>query len=242
MQTYTHYVMTALINQHLNKRSAVDPSATDSATDPATAGPATALPPLRSGWLLLGSIMPDVPLILIFFGTFAADLLAGNAIDPGNEGAVESYTGYLFRYAFFEDPWVKAAHNLFHAPLPILFYIALGYWLWKGHRESERQATVHRRGQWGAALFWFGCACALHTAIDIPVHYDDGPLIFFPFDWETRVYGPISYWEQGRGGEWFVIVEHLFLLGMLIYWGITWQKGRNRRRVDLAQNRAGQEQ
>jgi len=234
MQTYTHYVMTALINQHLNNRPPTDPSAADQST---TEQP-TALPPLRSGWLLLGSVMPDVPLILIFFGTFAADLLAGNSFAPGDEGAVESYTGYLFRYAFFEDPWVKLAHNLFHAPLMILLYIALGYWLWKRSSPSQRQ-----RGQkWGAALFWFGCACALHTAIDIPVHYDDGPLIFFPFDWETRFYGPISYWEQGRGGEWFAIFEHLLLLGMLIYWGIVWWKRRNNRPVRPAQSRGEQGQ
>lgn len=206
MQTYTHYVMTAVLNRQLKARERQG-----TATQPTQQPSKERVPPVRSGWLMLGSVMPDIPLILIFIGTFTADLIQGNILNPGNENtAVQSYTGYLFRVAFFQDPWVKLAHNLFHAPLMILFYIIIGYWLWK------------RRREWGAALFWFGIACALHTTIDIPVHYDDGPLIFFPFDWETRFYGPISYWEQGRGGRWFTIFEHLLLLGMLLYLGITW--------------------
>lgn len=215
MQTYTHYVMTAVINQRLKAREQ-----RLTAGEPGAHAYRTRVPPIRSGWMLLGSVMPDIPLILIFIGTFTADLIQGNMLDPGNEeAAAQSYTGYLFREAFFHDPWVKFAHNLFHAPLLIVLYIVLGYWLWQ------------RRKAWGAALFWFGCACALHTAIDIPVHYDDGPLIFFPFDWETRFYGPISYWENGRGGEWFVIVEHLLLLGMLIYLGVVWWHKRRTRHL-----------
>lgn len=211
MQTYTHYVMTAVINQRLNARE--------------QQGHGELLPPLRSGWLLLGSVLPDIPLILMFFGTLTTDLIQGNVLDPGNESAAQqSYTGYLFDYAFFHDPWVKLGHNLFHAPLMILFYVALGYWLWKRSRS------------WGAALFWLGCACALHTAIDIPVHYNDGPLIFFPFDWNTRFYGPISYWEQGRGGTWFTIFEHLLLLGMLIYLAIGWWRNRRTRQPVAVHN------
>jgi len=219
MQTYTHYVMTVLINQRLNvrvQRSVLEDQTNDIAPDP--------LPPLRSGWLLFGSVLPDIPLILLFFGTLTADLLQGNVLDPGNENAAsQSYTGYLFDYAFFHDPWVKLTHNLFHAPLLILFYIIVGYWIWK------------RGKAWGAALFWLGAACALHTAIDIPVHYNDGPLIFFPFDWNTRFYSPISYWEQGRGGVWFTIFEHLLLLCMLIYLSIGWwQKRRARQQITNA--------
>jgi len=220
MQTYTHYVMTAVINRRLKTRSTQRQGAAER-----EAQPFASLPPLRSGWLLLGSVLPDIPLTLIFFGTLIADLLQGNVLDPGNEdAAVQSYTGYLFRYAFFRDPWVKVAHNLFHAPFLIVFYLAMGYWLWK------------RGKAWGTALFWLGCACALHTAIDIPVHYDDGPLIFFPFDWTTRFHSPISYWEQGRGGGWFTIFEHLLLLGMLIYLAIGWWQNRRNRRQAVALN------
>jgi len=210
MQTYTHYVMTVVISQRLRAREArlnID--------EPGAQAYIERVPPLRPKWMMLGSVMPDIPLILIFLGTLTADLLQGNVLDPGNENAAtQSYTGYLFETAFFHDPWVKLAHNLFHAPFLIILYIGIGYWLWK------------RRNAWGATLFWFGCACALHTAIDIPVHYNDGPLIFFPFDWETRFYGPISYWEQGRGGGWFTIFEHLLFLGMLIYLGVVWLRKR----------------
>lgn len=222
MQTYTHYVITAVMNHRLKAREQ-----RLNTSDPGAQAYVQRVPPIRSGWMLLGSVMPDIPLILIFIGTFTADLIQGNVLDPGNEAAADqSYTGYLFREAFFHDPWVKFAHNLFHAPFMVIFYIALGYWLWK------------RRTAWGAALFWFGAACALHTAIDIPVHYNDGPLIFFPFDWETRFYGPISYWESGRGGEWFVIFEHLLLLGMLLYLGVVWWRRRRTRHLST-QNHPG---
>jgi hypothetical protein len=71
-----------------------------------------------------------------------------------------------------------------------------------------------------------GCASALHTAIDIPLHYDDGPLLFFPFDWQTRFYSPVSYWDPNRYGVPFAIFEHLLLLGMLIYLAVQWWRQR----------------
>ena len=60
---------------------------------------------------------------------------------------------------FFNSPWVKAQHNLFHSPLLDAGYILLGYWLWK---------QGYRGGAW---LFWFAIACMIHTLIDIPLHY-----------------------------------------------------------------------
>ena len=210
MQTYTHYVMTAVIKQRIKAREQrLQPG------EPGRELYRERMPPLRSGWLMLGSIMPDLPLIVISIICMLLDLNAGNRLDPGNQAAAhQSYTGYLFDYMFFHEPWVMAAHNLFHAPLLIIVYIALGYWAWK-------------KGMgWGSALFWLGCACALHTAIDIPLHYDDGPLLFFPFDWQTRFYSPISYWDPRRYGVPFAIFEHLLLIGMLLYLAVNWWRRR----------------
>jgi hypothetical protein len=173
------------------------------------------VPPIRSGWLLLGSVLPDLPLIALAIGAIARDQLAGNVFDPANTAAMQqSYTGHLFDVMFFHDPRVITVHHLFHAPLLVALYVAVGYMQW---RQGRR---------WGSALFWLGCACALHTAIDIPLHYNDGPLLFFPFDWQTRFYSPVSYWDPDRFGIPFAIFEHLLLLGMSVYWTYNWWRRR----------------
>lgn len=210
MQTYTHYVMTVVINQQLKRQEAQAAIANDQ-----NKSILASLPPVRSKWMILGSVLPDLPLIAIAIGCIIMDRLAGNQFTPGNEAAMQqTYTGYLFEYMFFHEPWVKAAHNLFHAPLLVLFYIAVGYWAWQKKR------------QWGSALFWLGAACALHTAIDIPLHYDDGPLLLFPFNWDLRFYSPVSYWDPKRYGVPFAIFEHLLLLGLILYWALHWWWGR----------------
>lgn len=218
MQTYTHFVMTAVLNRAAKSR---ETDLTKQAEQGHTA--INRLPPINSFWLMVGSVMPDVPLILITFGAIAMDLWSGNRMEPGNEAAaMQSYTGYLFQYAFFNEPWVKFAHNLFHAPFLILLYGLIGYWLW---RQSDA-TTARQTAQRGAALFWFALACALHTTIDIPLHYDDGPLVFFPFDWQTRFYSPVSYWDPARYGRPFAIFEHLLLLGMLVFLLVDWWRRR----------------
>jgi hypothetical protein len=220
MQTYTHFVMTAVINRVAKRREAQLSNRADATSVQIR------LPPVNSTWLMIGSVMPDIPLILITFVCIALDLINGNPMDPSNEAAAtQSYTGYLFEYAFFHEPWVKLAHNLFHAPLLILLYIFVGYWLWKQPGEQWQKR--------GAALFWLGLACILHTAIDIPLHYDDGPLLFFPFDWETRFYSPVSYWDPARYGRPFAIFEHLLLLGMLLYLLVDWWRRRQARRATV---------
>lgn len=186
-------------------------------------------PPLRSRALLWGSIMPDVPLTVIAIVTIASDIIRYNFTELGGQfedmGAfmeANSWTGMLFSDWFFNSPWVKAAHNLFHAPLMTIFYVALGYWAWKNGRK------------WGPALFWFGSACLVHTLIDIPIHYDDGPLIFFPFEWNYRFMSPVSYWDPERYGTQFTIFEHSLVLIMLIYLGWGWWQSRKARKQNAA--------
>ncbi|MEM7802924.1 MAG: hypothetical protein AAF633_27285, partial [Chloroflexota bacterium] len=132
-----------------------------------------------------------------------------------------SWTGLLFRDWFFNSPWIKFAHNLFHGPLMTIFYIALGYWAWKNRKS------------WGAALFWFGLACFVHTMIDIPIHYDDGPLLLFPFEWNIRYMSPVSYWDPERYGTQFTIFEHSLILIMLVYLGWNWWKDRKARKQSV---------
>ena len=98
-----------------------------------------------------------------------------------------------------------------------LLYTGIGYVAWK------------RDKRWGSNLFWCGFSCTLHTIIDIPLHYDDGPLLLFPFDWETRYYSPVSYWDTKRYGGQFRLFEHA-LLFILLLWLLSdwWHKKENR--------------
>ena len=203
MQTYSHYIITAALNRWVKKRQATQSDAPNLTQ---------ALPPMETRAVMLGSIAPDLPLIFFAIIFLISDLIMGRLGSPGEGG--NSSVGWLFRELFFTSPWIKGPHNLFHAPLLTVSYLLLGRWAWK-------------RGKvWGGVLFWFGAATTLHTAIDIPLHYDDGPLLFFPFNWNLRFYSPLSYWDPNRYGRQFTLFEHglvLILLGYLL-WG--WWKQR----------------
>jgi hypothetical protein len=203
MQTYSHFVLAAIVNR-IHKKRQPDETAPANHT----------LPAFKSNVFLAGSILPDVPLILLTAVLIVVDLIQGR----GGAGADQmSSVGYLFEVRFFEDPWVKLVHNLFHGPLLVLAYLGVGY-------------VAHRRGlPWGATLFWFALSCALHTAWDIPVHHDDGPLLLFPFDMNLRFESPISYWDPNYFGRTVTIIEHSLLLGGLVWLGV--QRWRERRAV-----------
>ena len=180
MQTYSHTILTAVFNRrHREKESE--------------------LPPLEPQASIIGSFAPDAPLTLL-----AVIFIMLDRLDPQEN---HSRTGHLFQEMFFHTRWVKALHNLFHAPILTFGYIGLGYLAW-------------RRGKkWGAWLFWFGVSTSAHTLIDIPVHHNDGPLLLFPFDWETRYHSPVSYWDPKRYGRPFSVAEHLLdiiLIGSLV--------------------------
>jgi hypothetical protein len=59
--------------------------------------------------------------------------------------------------------------------------------------------------------------CLVHTAVDIPCHVDDGPLLFFPFNWNIRYHSPVSYWDPRHYGTQFAIFELSLDLVLLLY-------------------------
>ncbi len=75
---------------------------------------------------------------------------------------------------YFNNPLWIVSHNLFHAPfvIAVLFLVSV---------LAERHGL-----RWGPALRWLALGLALHSAVDILTHHDDGPLLFFPFDWRYR--------------------------------------------------------
>lgn len=187
MQTYSHFILTKAF-ERLGRLNRLDPAGN--------------LPPAAGRDLLIGSIAPDFPLIALTAVFLGYD--AGRWLRFGVRADVPA-TRTLFDTLFFQARWVQAIHNVLHAPLILLSLMLWGYWGWR------------RAAQWGSRLFWFAAACLVHTAIDIPLHHDDGPLLLFPFDWERRFVSPVSYWDPARYGRPFFIAEHL-LIGLVTGW------------------------
>lgn len=147
---------------------------------------------------LLGAVMPDIPLGLLWAGTLGYHrLIRGDAAYPVWSDAYDQL--------YFTDPVWLAGHNLFHSPTLLLIVLAL---LWR-----SRAGPTGRR-HW---LFWFAAGCLIHTAIDIPTHVNDGPLLFFPFDWRLRFFSPLSYWDARYYGRQFAVFELLLNLVLLVY-------------------------
>ena len=128
----------------------------------------------------------------------------------GDPSVGDSLLGQLFNDWFFNSPWIMALQNLLHSPLLVIIYLLIGYWLW-------------RRGRNSSWFFWFAAGCFLHTLADIPVHYDDGPLLLFPLNWELRFMSPVSYWDPARYGREWSIFEFSLDGVLLIYFLIRYR-------------------
>ena len=156
--------------------------------------------PDETAALLAGSVLPDFPLGLLSIG-YVLDRRYLRPHLPDKTRCSPTYNDL-----YFHNPWWIAAHNILHAPLPLLCLALLGSW--------------RRRQAWGRRLFWFAVGCGLHTAVDIVTHTDDGPVVAFPLEWQMRFRSPVSYWDPAHGGRWFRRLEHLMdalLVGWLVF-------------------------
>jgi hypothetical protein len=114
---------------------------------------------------LIGSFAPDIVLMILTI----AYIMQRQATTP------REMFGPEFDTLYFTNPVWIIGHNLLHAPLMILTYASIGAWF--GLRQGR---------QWSKWLFWFALGCGFHSLVDILTHHNDGPLVFFPFDWQTR--------------------------------------------------------
>ena len=164
MHTYSHAIQTAWLRRFLIRRGREAPIS-----------------------LVLGSFLPDVPLIL---------LTAWYAIRLRIEGdpAVRLF-GPEYDALYFGDPLWISSHNLMHAPLLIAAGLLLG------------RRLGARSGFW-RSLYWFAVGCGIHSFVDILTHYHDGPLLLFPFDFSLRFDSPVSYWDPRHYGWIAMPVEH----------------------------------
>ncbi|HEY9661543.1 MAG TPA: metal-dependent hydrolase [Allocoleopsis sp.] len=165
-----------------------------------TAALEKALPriPIVKTAFLLGSVAPDIPLWLLSIGglVYYHWILGWSDADTFR---------LMFDQLYFHHPLWVISHNFLHAPIVLLMGLGI---VWRSRRN------IQSRSRW---LFWFLLACLLHTSVDIVTHRDDGPLLFFPFDWTTRFISPISYWDERYYGQEFQLFELSLNLFFLLY-------------------------
>jgi hypothetical protein len=169
--------------------------------------------------LVVGSFMPDIPLTLLSVGYIAWHTWGGGALSSAEAADVAFYDMF-----YFDPTWITA-HHLFHAPLLVALWMGIGWFF--GFRQGRT---------WGKWLFWFAVGNALHSALDIPTHHDDGPLLLFPFNWDLRFTSPVSYWDPDHYGIPFSIFSigvDLLLVGYFIG---EWRKRRQRKRGENPKN------
>lgn len=186
MQTPSHFLITAALGPKLPQRTL----------------------PVHMPALLIGSVLPDVPFILltlageVYYRWFAPLPVAGSIME------------YLHFTLFFTDPLWIISHNFFHSLIINAILLIVGYY---GFRRQRR---------WGLPLFWLALSMEFHTVIDIFTHNSDGPLFLFPLNWTYRFASPISYWEAAHYGRLFTIFEYILDALLLGYLGWQWVQRR----------------
>ena len=151
--------------------------------------------------VLLGSIAPDIPLYFLSIGG-AMWFSWVEKMKPAQVGQ------HMFKNLFYNDPIWMSLHNVLHSPTVLIAALILLLFVCGRKRVIESWWT------------WFFSSCLLHTLVDIPVHHDDGPLLFWPLNWSYRYASPLSYWDTNHYAA-FVIpfeVTLAIVLALLLIW------------------------
>lgn len=147
---------------------------------------------------LFGGMLPDIPLGLLSVGTtFYYRVVLGNQSPDLMETVLHPQ--------YFTNPFWISAHNILHSPLALGIYLVV-LWCWRAH--------VGKAQHW---LFWFIVGCGIHTSIDIFTHFDDGPLLLWPLNWQLRFRSPVSYWDPAHYGDHFFVFEMLLNIVLVGY-------------------------
>ena len=151
--------------------------------------------------LALGSVAPDLPLYFLSFGGI---YYFRNILGWENKRVFR----HIFGNLYFNDPAWIGLHNFLHSPLMLIILLGLSVMI------------KHRRPRLGRWLCFFLGACMLHSIVDVLTHHDDGPVLFFPVNWQYRFSSPVSYWDRSHFGGPFMVFEGLLnvaILGFIIW-------------------------
>lgn len=130
------------------------------------------------GALVVGGFAPDVGLWLLSLGAIIYyPLFDGLSISEAHQRAMDDL--------YFNSVWWIAGHNLLHAPINLVSLIA---------------GAAVLTSPWKQRVRFFAAGALLHSMIDVLVHHDDGPLVFFPVSWSIRFSSPVSYWDPDHYG------------------------------------------
>ena len=138
--------------------------------------------------VLLGSIAPDIPLYFLSIG----GALWFSWFEEMKPGEVAQH---MFKNLFYNDPVWMSLHNVLHSPTVLVAALSVICFLRGGTGMLESWWT------------WFFGSCLLHTLVDIPVHHDDGPLVFWPLNWSYRYASPFSYWDTNHYAAYVIPFE-----------------------------------
>jgi len=173
-----------------------------------TAGLHKALPRLQMirSAVLWGSVAPDIPLYFLSIG----GLLYFQQIEGWT---LRQAAHHIFDTLYFNDPIWIGPHNCLHSPLGLLGLLGL----------LALSRLLRSTGpRWTAWTRWFLLACLLHSFVDVVTHYDDGPLLLWPFDWQLRFHSPVSYWDHRHFGAETSRFELLLNLSLIAYLTGPW--------------------
>lgn len=143
---------------------------------------------------LWGSVAPDIPLLGLSLG--------GLAYFSGYKGwEIRRAAKHMFDHLYFNDSWWIALHNILHSPTLLILALAAIKLLRKENHT----------------MMWFLFACLFHAIVDVLTHFDDGPVLLFPFNWDYRFSSPVSYWDPKHFGREFTFFETVLDALLLLY-------------------------
>lgn len=149
---------------------------------------------------LYGAAAPDLPLWIMF----SSSMMQWMGLNGRPFGEVLK----IFSANYFSNSWWIAGHNLLHSPTSLMLMLVL--------TRLAIYAAPNRRPALESAI-WFLLGCMSHSIVDILTHHDDGQLLFWPLQWQTRFYSPVSHWDPAHHGFAMAVME-LLMDFMLLSW------------------------
>mmetsp|Transcript_17513 Transcript_17513/g.20216 ORF Transcript_17513/g.20216 Transcript_17513/m.20216 type:complete len:287 (-) Transcript_17513:60-920(-) len=239
MNTYTHFLLAVVLSRWIlpRKRNDEQEERQDLHESPDNSSNNNMTPAFDWKGALLGSVLPDLPLI--------ATTVVCTVRDHYFLEEDDSWTEKLFESWYFSNPWVEAEQNIFHSPVSLTVLISVTY-LWHARWSRQHDSII---AEYEAPVsddtatvsdpvspcycdscscicssrfwYWAFVSALFHALCDIPVHHDDGPLLFWRINWSYRFESPLSYWDPNYYGIQFSIGENILdfiiIVGLLYH-------------------------